>query len=497
MTRSLHLFRAPLLCIPVTGPARHGRQFALWVALVLSLHAGAEAQAKLLGSDGLAGGRQVGSAFAGAEPGAASLSLQYAHTENVIGARDAHERMAGNLGGGYAFRRWLALSAAFAGRFDMHRHPQESGLATSTRIATRHAFDLGPRAAVALATGLTFPAAGDLARGFSALTPELSALASYAPFKAGELSLLSGYRLDRTRYAVKNPSQLSPPDRLAAELANYDSVLLGALLAGRINNLAWSAEWSWDVAVGKHAPSAIDSPMRVTAGLQATLGRVILGGFAGASPSGRPVFRSDVRIEPRYWLGLSCGLWFGAQKPLPAKVVSVPQAPQKAESPSVSMVLRVSDANGAAIPGARLSYSVEGEPSSLEADPAGRITLTGREGSQVKARLQADDFVAQDLDLTLSAGGELAFTLERALPDGEIKGKVRSLRGGPLVATIEVVELQKSVTSGPDGTFRIDVPPGAYTLRISAAQHETQQRAVQVERLGVAILVIDLRRLSR
>ena len=85
----------------------------------------------------------------------------------------------------------------------------------------------------------------------------------------------------------------------------------------------------------------------------------------------------------------------------------------------------------------------------------------------------------------------------RALPPGEIKGRVRSLRGPALSARIEVLELHEAVTSDASGRFRIDVPPGSYTLHISAEGHEPQQRSVEVEQNGVSILVIDLRRSAK
>jgi hypothetical protein len=89
----------------------------------------------------------------------------------------------------------------------------------------------------------------------------------------------------------------------------------------------------------------------------------------------------------------------------------------------------------------------------------------------------------------------MTVTMVRHLPEGEIKGSVRSLRGGkPVRAHIIVSPLGKTIDTDEKGDFVIGVPPGQYTLEITAVGHETQQRAATVERLGVTILVVDLRR---
>jgi hypothetical protein len=143
-----------------------------------------------------------------------------------------------------------------------------------------------------------------------------------------------------------------------------------------------------------------------------------------------------------------------------------------------------------------VSFERDGALRGSTTDDGGHTELEGIAGETLDVRVEARDFASHDLQVPLVAGAaEQVVTLQSTLPEGEIKGKVRSLRGGPLVARIEVVERGEAVTSQPDGNFKLTVPPGAYTLRITAERHETQERSVRVEQLGVAILVIDLRRL--
>jgi hypothetical protein len=424
------------------------------------------------------------------------VSLEHAHTEALDAGANAHERISGTLGAGMAPRRWFGLSAELSARYDIHHggDQHESGLAFATRLATRHAFDLGERAALALAPALTVPAADSVAHGFKALSPELSLLGSYQVWRTAALSLQGGYRLDRTRYAVENPFALHADDRLAAQLQRYDSALVGALLSGGSARLSWALEWSWDVGVGSQAPRAIESPMRVEAEAQTRLyDRVLLGAHVGASPSSRPSFDRLVRIEPRFWLGVSCGVLFGRKSEPRTAPSSEAPSPEPVVVLNQRAVLTVLEPSGAPIANAQLE--VEGQPS-VAVDAQGQASVEAPDGTTVHVRVSAEGFEPRELDVQVTLGAERSVTLERTLPAGEIKGSVRSLRGGPLLATITVMELEKSVQSGSDGSFRVDVPPGSYTLRISAPGHESQQRTVRVEQLGVAILVVDLRRSS-
>jgi hypothetical protein len=490
------------------SPAPAKRAFSLGVVLWLvagGLLGGLLAPAALaaqpapVGADGLAGGQWVASAFASPAPGAGLASLEYAYTESVLGTGDSHQRAAGTVGVGYELQRWFAAGLALEGRGDFHASPTDRGLAASTRLATRHALDVGARLALALATLVHFPGADGVARGLRATSPQFSALAAFAPSTRSALALTAGYRVDRSRHALADPFELSAPDRLAAEIAAHDALPVGALLSLRSGEVTWALEWSWDLGIGAGAPSVAQAPMRLGVVAQTPLGqRMLLGGFAGASPGARPSFERLVRIEPRVWAGLTLGFTFGEAAPVepPASRPAVREA-QAAAPRRVRVTLHIVDAAGDPIAQARVSQQRDGAWRGSAADEQGRVTLSGADGETVDILVEAKDFAPRELRVQLTSGApEHEVTLQSTLPPGEIKGKVRSLRGGPLVARIEVVELGAAVVSQPDGTFRVPVPPGAYTLRITAERHEAQQRSVRVEQLGVAILVIDLRRLA-
>jgi len=82
--------------------------------------------------------------------------------------------------------------------------------------------------------------------------------------------------------------------------------------------------------------------------------------------------------------------------------------------------------------------------------------------------------------------------------DGQLRGLVRSLRGGAIDADVQVTPAggaagEPRALRAEAGRFTLDLPSGAYDVRIVARGHETQKRRVQIEPDGVTLLNIDLR----
>jgi hypothetical protein len=451
----------------------------------------ASADERPLARDALPGGRDVGSALDQGQDLRMRAGAEYAHTEDVLHQDDGHDRLTGELAGSFAYARWLSMSLLLGARVDKHRGAlgSDTSRSTSTRIATRHAFDIDSDLSLALGTALAFPGADNASRGFRAASFDLLGLLSYKLPKRVELSFQLGYRFDGSENAIRAPQLLSAADRLAASLSSYDSVLIGAFASLPLRGLTLLGEWSWEPGVGASAPSAFDSPMRLSAGAQTALGgepegggaRFFAGGWVGFSPSGRPTFQGLVRIEPRFWMSVFAGVSFGKTQEKP---------------PETRVFLMATDVTGAPLPAATANVTDATGTSSVPVGTNGQATFVVRQGQPAHVSVEEPGFVSEEAVIdTSQPQAEVALQLQRALPEGEIKGRVRSLHGGPLVAHIEVVPLGVLFESGPDGTFRVDVPPGHYTLRISAEGHDTQERSTTVERLGVTILVIDLRRL--
>src|SRR5689334_19068047 len=160
---------------------------ALWLGLalapwLLAQPAGAEQPVPAIAPDGLSGGRYVAAGLDGDRP---SLRLAgtagYGFTESVLGMRDRHHRIAGELAIALVVAPWLQLALAGELRVDRHSPDalgRETGVLGSTRLGTRHVLRLGSRAALGFAPKVLFPGADRLARGFRAASYELMALFS-------------------------------------------------------------------------------------------------------------------------------------------------------------------------------------------------------------------------------------------------------------------------------------------------------------------------------
>jgi len=497
--------RASTLCSRARGLSSTVRIAATLGTLWVLLFALPPASAQLpLEVNGLRGGRHVGSAAALDSAPRAVLGLGYAYTEGVLDDGDSHQRLFGELAAGYAPWRFLQFSLGLDARYDRHSGDSgnDSGGAFGTQLATRHAFAIDPAFSLAARTKLRFPASATVSRGFRSVTPELGAIASYVFGRAYELSLDVGYRFDRSEESVASPAALSRADLLAASISRYDAALVGALFALPLGPVTASAEWSWDVAVGSGAPSALASPMRVRVAAQTRLAqRYVPGVELGLSPSARPSVDRPARIEPRLWFALSMGVLFErAHQSGPAQRAgqSEPSVGDAPLEPAV-LELHVVDPAGVAVSRASIDLDLDGETQHAVSAADGTASLPLTAEQTYILRVTSDGFEAHEARIEGAGGRQtLTVTLARVLPEGEIKGSVRGLRGGkPVRARITVSPTGTQVDTNERGEFVIGVPPGQYTLEISAPGYEPQQRSAQVERLGVTILVVDLRRATK
>lgn len=79
-------------------------------------------------------------------------------------------------------------------------------------------------------------------------------------------------------------------------------------------------------------------------------------------------------------------------------------------------------------------------------------------------------------------GKNIVVTSASPEQQGLITGRVTDEQGIPLLgATFKVVEINKFAVSDEDGNFKIDVPPGTYTLEIKYISFQPQQKQVVVQ----------------
>ncbi|MFY0564205.1 MSCRAMM family protein [Archangium lansingense] len=73
-----------------------------------------------------------------------------------------------------------------------------------------------------------------------------------------------------------------------------------------------------------------------------------------------------------------------------------------------------------------------------------------------------------------------------------MRGRVRSTRGRPLVATLRIAETKRQTRTRPTGEFELRLPAGRYHVTFEARGHVSQDKVVDVNAGDQAIFYVDL-----
>ncbi|MEM9194616.1 MAG: carboxypeptidase regulatory-like domain-containing protein [Myxococcota bacterium] len=438
-------------------------------------------------------------------PVAASLRGGVGITESVLDADDSHTRLSGRLAASVQPVDFISVALQFDGRYDTHSVGSESddGLVGDPRLILRGQYDLGGASIGAQAT-VWIPGSDAPSLVFEATTVDLVAMAGFDVSPDFTLGLNAGFRIDQSAESAPDANRLSPSDRISLGVSDSNAVLLGAGGAFRTGPVQIYADWTWDLLIGDAAPDVGASPMRIGAGgrLWVADGDAIqLEARIEALLSSRPeVTGALAPIEPRFSAFLGATFRF----PTPGVAASPdidPDDPDRiveADGEPGDLHGRIVDEAGEPIAGAEVTAN-RGD------DEYGPVT-TGTDGDFVmedvpsggplRLTVRADGFREGEGTATIRPGEEadVSVELERDLPDAEIRGVIQSFRGDPVQATVRVEPIGEETTAEEDGTFEVDVPPGSYEVVITADGYQEQRRPVTVERQGVIILNIDLRR---
>jgi hypothetical protein len=481
---------------PVPGSRAWGALLGVWIIASFAPAAFAGDDEALSPPTGaLPGLWRVGTATAHAPGFALVAASGYGYTESVLNRDDAHHRTGAGVALSYRPSDWLAIAAGFDGRYDRHvgEGVEDRGYIGEPRLTAR-AIRLAPK-------DLTFGAQatlwlpGDRAPSIipAAASLDVVGLVTYAPptWTRHALHASGGIRVDRSAASAPDANRLSLAQRLALGVSESDALLFGAGWTARLPRATLFAEWSWDLLVGENAPAPLRSPMRLAGGVHLRAGeRYQVFGLTELAVSGRPgVSRDDplVPVEPRasFFAGLSYRFGHRAEDH-----AGMPQA-----LPGV-IAGRVVTADDQPLPGARVRVVSGTADVELETGEDGAFRAGEIPPGRVGIIAHAEGYRERSVAAELAPSGEQAvvISLERDLPDGQLKGLVLSFDGSPIRATIRIDPLGIRTAAGSDGTFEVDLPPGEYEVAISARGHRNQVRVVTVEEHGVTVLNIDMRR---
>jgi hypothetical protein len=438
---------------------------------------------------------------------AAAASAGYGFTEAQSDADGAHHRLTGSLAAAIAPISALDIALRLDGRYDMH---------PADPVGGAHSGAVGdPRLLARLGTAVNdFRLGGEVVGWFpgkdapsftpSSASVDLKALGAFTP-KSGLVAAMSaGFRFDNSGNAAPDLHSLRFGDRVALGLSDSNAVLVGVgvsvPVAERTDVLG---EFSADFLVGSAAPSASQSPMRVTAGARHRLTDAFsVELLAEVSPSGRPPLGPDdplVPIEPRFSITAGLGYRLPFDAPAKAKEQHEQEAPPVA--PAVvapaktgELALRVTGQGGAKVTGCSAEIRAGDQTDRVEAGDDGTFPPRTLPAGTVHLKLSADGFTPVERDVSIEPGKtqRLSVELAPAPPSGQLRGLVRSFNGRGLAASIHVEPIGVEAKADADGNFTIDVPPGNYEVVIRADHFKAQRRKVHVDQNGVTVLNAEL-----
>lgn len=425
--------------------------------------------------------------------------MGYGYTENVLGSDDVHHRFIADVAAAVVPLEWLAFALSLDIRHDNHSGTAPSDADSSTvvepRLTSRGALFVG-EVALGLEAEFWLPGSDTASNSFDGLSIALRGLARWSPENSPFfIGVLTGFHIDRSADTALLANSLSDGDWLALGVSEDPAILLGVAGGARLGGLELFGEWTWDPWVGDGAPSLEKSPMRLAVGGRVELADALLARLTVETlltdrpPVGRGQRLS--RVEPRFsvMLGVSYAFPFAAEPPPPS---TSPPPP-----PPVRQVRIVAGhalaPNDEPIVGARVWVEVGDSRTETETGADGRFRLKRVPAGPATVFIEAEGFDTWSSPLPEDASEPLSIALERALPAGELRLRVRTYTNAPLAATARLEPLGVSLETDASGEYRGQIPPGRYRMTVTAEGYREQQRRVVIEENGVTVLNIDMR----
>jgi hypothetical protein len=478
-----------------------------------------------LGYAAMPGGQHVSTAETLAPGTFAFAGLSgFGYRKSLLSATHSFDRALGDLAVAYVPVRHLTLGLSLDGRYDRHSGFQsmtDDGFVGDPHLLVRYAAPVGATGKVMLGAQANVWVPGKNAPSLvgSATSVDARGLLSF-DLGFGLLTANAGFRVDNSAKSVDTPARLSVEDQVSLGVSKYNAALAGLALRVPVGARAYvDLEASTDVFVGSVAPSPIYRGT-ATFGLAVTEAVTLLAFVEGAKVPG--IHYADamndivplVPYEPNITGGLGLQARFGAAKrplhPLGGEVVTnaKPTPVTVIETADVSgivfddagkpvvaanVTIKLKNHTGTAVTDSRGAYTIAKLPIGKTID--GKTDLDDT-GAEVTAELPNKKPATATLTLAKGANAVPPLSLEAALPPGELRGVIRNVRNGQPIAngTVTVEPGGATATTGADGQFSLQLPPGHYKITVTAKGLAQQQLDVDIAKNGVAIKNIELHR---
>ncbi|HET7503386.1 MAG TPA: carboxypeptidase regulatory-like domain-containing protein [Kofleriaceae bacterium] len=478
------------------------------------------AAAPPVGYGALPGGLHVATAEA-LPAGVVEVALLsgYGYRKGLLSADHTMKRTLGEVAIGYAPIPHLMLGLSLDGRYDKHAHfndKTDDGYVGDPHILVRYASPVGRVLFFGGQLNVWVPGKDAPSVALSATSVDARGLVSIA-MGFGTLSLDAGFRFDNSAKSVDNPSSLSEEDEVSLGVSKFHAALGGGSLRIPLGRAYVELEGSTEVFVGSGAPGPI---VRGGGAFGVALSDAFtaIGFIEAASVPG--IRSSDVvgnmiplvPYEPTITGGLGLQARFGGgQRAEPRSQVTVNQKPTPVtvlETADVSGI--VFDDTGKPVVAATVTIKLKNHTGTAVTDSKGAYAIAKLPiGKTVDGKTELDDTGAEvtaevankkpgTVTLTLGKGANPVppITLESSLPPGQLRGVIISVGTSRPVggATVSIEPGGVTATSGSDGKFTVDLPPGRYRLTVTARGLAQQQLDVTIEQNGVTIKNIELHR---
>ncbi len=443
----------------------------------------------------------------------------YGFTQGVAGP---YSRAFGSVAVSYQPASYFAVAVREDVRYDFDT---ATGAASSTgdpRLELRGLLPVGDALRLGAQIGVWTPAPLPGASGASAVTPDASLLATYAPPES-RLVLASrlGFRWDNSAHGVSSVASIPLADRVELGVNQASAVLTGLGVGYRVGpRLELLGDLTWDLLAGSKAPSVVMAPILASAGVRAGIdadGKLQILGAITVSPSERPTATTPLLVDVEPLVSVTLGLVYRpfARRPVSPVTITPPPSPELLPPP-VAVPTRarlmgraVTEDGVTPLPHAKVVVTPASGAGTQETETGadGRFETGELDVGDVTVDISAPGFTPIKKTFALSGTPQpFDVVVKRALPEGEVRGVVRDLGGRPIKATVRIEAgvaakggalSGKDVTVQADGTFHTDVLPGAYDVIIHAPGYADQKRHVTVERDGVIMVNIELRKQGR
>jgi hypothetical protein len=444
----------------------------------------------------------------------------FGRRKDLLAKGHTFDRAIGELAVAYAPRSNLLVGLSLDGRYDKHQGiagMTDDGYVGDPHLLIRAAAPMG-RVALGGQLGVWVPGKNAPSIAASAISVDARALLSIeAGF--GTVTFDAGFRLDNSASSVDQPGKLSVEDQVSLGVSSFHAALGGASLRIPIGERWYVAlEGSADVFVGSGAPgpivrgggivgAAISDTVSIIAYAE---GAKVPGVAYGDVAAGRPIVL--VPYEPMVTGGLGLQARFGGRPP----VATAGRVVRRVRPVSVTVVETadvtgvVVDDAGKPVVGAKITVKLKNNVGTAVSDDKGGFAISRLPiGKTIDGKTELDDTGAEisaevankkpsTATLTLARGANTVprITLDPMLPPGQLRAVIINVATSRPVAgaTVAIDPGEITATSGPDGKFTVDLPPGHYKITVTAKGLAQQQLDVNIDPNGVAIKNIDMHR---